>query len=119
MTKDPAARERLEQETAVLAEFLPQIMDAAAVEAALSDVADQIRAAGGDGPATGIAMKHYTYTNMSKAAREQSNSLISLVAHMTETAVFLDLGAITCAAARAQSRRRGVRGGWPCWRSAW
>ncbi len=56
--KDDEKRERLAQETAVLNELVPQSMDVAAIKAALAEVVEQIKAVGGDGPATGIAMKH-------------------------------------------------------------
>jgi len=56
--QDEEKRERLIQETAILNEFVPQAMDADAIRAALTDVVEQIKALGGDGPATGIAMKH-------------------------------------------------------------
>ncbi len=55
---DDEKRARLVEETAILNELVPQAMDAAAIHAALADVADKIKAVGGDGPATGIAMKH-------------------------------------------------------------
>jgi uncharacterized protein YqeY len=48
----------LREELEVLASLLPKALGAADVAEALAKVADAIRAAGGDGPATGIAMKH-------------------------------------------------------------
>jgi uncharacterized protein YqeY len=55
---DEAQRSTLRQELEVLASVLPKALGAAEVLSALEPVADAIRAAGGDGPATGIAMKH-------------------------------------------------------------
>jgi uncharacterized protein YqeY len=56
--QDAERRERLVQETAILNELVPQAMDVDAIRAALAGVAEKIKAVGGDGPATGIAMKH-------------------------------------------------------------
>ena len=47
-----------EAETAVLEGLLPKTLTQDEVVAALADVRDAILAAPGDGPATGIAMKH-------------------------------------------------------------
>src|SRR5690606_30660689 len=56
-TSDPQARERLEKELEVLRGYLPKTWTPTQIEAALTPVAEAIRAATGDGPATGIAMK--------------------------------------------------------------
>lgn len=48
----------LEQEIQILEEFLPKSLGVDAILAALAPVADAIKAAKADGPATGIAMKH-------------------------------------------------------------
>lgn len=58
LTSDESARTTLEQETAVLDKLLPQTLDVDAIVAALADVKDDIVAAGNDGQATGIAMRH-------------------------------------------------------------
>ena len=55
---DDAQKVQLKEELAILATVLPQGLDQAQVLAALEPVTDAIRAAAGDGPATGIAMKH-------------------------------------------------------------
>jgi uncharacterized protein YqeY len=55
---DEAQALALREEIAVLSSFLPQTLDAAQVTAALESVKDAVVAAAGDGPATGIAMKH-------------------------------------------------------------
>jgi len=57
-TSDAAQRTTLEQENAVLATFLPKSMTVDEISAALAPVADAIKAAGNDGQATGVAMKH-------------------------------------------------------------
>ncbi len=58
VTEDHNARCALEEENRVVEALLPKTLDAAAIDSMLSPVADAIRAATGDGPATGIAMKH-------------------------------------------------------------
>lgn len=58
LSEAEAQREELRQELVVLRGLLPQSLDPAAVLEALAPVADAIRAAGNDGQATGVAMKH-------------------------------------------------------------
>jgi len=48
----------LEEENRILSAFLPQALDVDAVVAALGAVKDAVRAAGNEGQATGVAMKH-------------------------------------------------------------
>jgi uncharacterized protein YqeY len=48
----------LEREIAILKGFLPQSMSVDAIVEALAPVRDAVRAAGNDGQATGVAMKH-------------------------------------------------------------
>lgn len=55
---DPAQRATLEQEIAILSEFLPKTLGVDAIVDLLSPVRDAVRAAGNDGQATGVAMKH-------------------------------------------------------------
>lgn len=55
---DPARKEVLEQEIAVLSEHLPRSLGIDEVVAALAPVSDAVRSAKNDGQATGIAMKH-------------------------------------------------------------
>lgn len=57
-TSDAAARATLEQENVVLATFLPKSLGVDEIVALLAPVADAIKAAGNDGQATGVAMKH-------------------------------------------------------------
>jgi uncharacterized protein len=52
------ARQTLEQELVVLRGFLPPTLSAEQVVELLAPVADQVRAAGNDGQAMGVAMKH-------------------------------------------------------------
>jgi uncharacterized protein YqeY len=55
---DPAQRAVLEQEVRVLAAFLPKSLGVDEIVQALLPVTDAVRAAGNDGQATGVAMKH-------------------------------------------------------------
>ncbi len=56
-TTDDEKRAALIEENRVLSEFLPQSLSPAQIVEALAGVAAQIKAAGNDGQATGIAMK--------------------------------------------------------------
>ena len=58
LIQDEGQKERLRAETAILEELLPRALDVDAIVAALAPVAEALRAAKADGPATGIAMKH-------------------------------------------------------------
>ena len=61
-TTDSEKRAVLVQEMEVLAAFLPKSLSADEIAAALAPVAPQIKAAGNDGQATGIAMKQLKST---------------------------------------------------------
>ncbi len=56
-TTDAEKRATLEQEIAILSEFLPKSLTPGEIAAALAPVVEQIKAAGNEGQATGIAMK--------------------------------------------------------------
>ncbi|MEM9415457.1 MAG: GatB/YqeY domain-containing protein [Planctomycetota bacterium] len=58
LTQDPAGVEKLKAELAILEGLLPQTLGVADIVAALAPVTDDIKAAGNDGQATGVAMKH-------------------------------------------------------------
>jgi uncharacterized protein YqeY len=58
LTTDDARKAVLQQETAVLQGLLPAALGLDQIVAALAPVHDAIKAAKGEGPATGIAMKH-------------------------------------------------------------
>jgi len=58
VTESAEQRATLEEENRVLESLLPKQLDAAEIEAALAAVRDAIGAAGSDGQATGVAMKH-------------------------------------------------------------
>jgi uncharacterized protein YqeY len=55
---DEEKRAILTREIALLAELLPKGLSVAEIAALLAPVADAIKAAGNDGQATGVAMKH-------------------------------------------------------------
>lgn len=55
---DEAQKSTLVKETEILRSLLPQSLDVPQIVAALAPVVDAIKAAGNDGQATGVAMKH-------------------------------------------------------------
>ena len=57
-TTDEAAKRTLAEENVVLASLLPKATGVPEIVEALTAVRDAIRAAGNDGQATGVAMKH-------------------------------------------------------------
>lgn len=57
-SQDDEQKAQLKAEMAVLKDFLPQSLGVPEIVAALAPVADGIKAAGNDGQATGVAMKH-------------------------------------------------------------
>lgn len=59
---DAAQREALSRENALLTAMLPKTLDVPEIVGALAPVAEAIRAAGNDGQATGVAMKHLKST---------------------------------------------------------
>jgi len=61
-TEDAAKKATLVEENRILAEFLPKSLDVDAIVAALGAVADAVKAAGNEGQATGVAMKHLKST---------------------------------------------------------
>jgi uncharacterized protein YqeY len=57
LSADPGTTDSLRQEIAIMRDFLPKTPSADELVALLAPVADGIRAAKADGPATGVAMK--------------------------------------------------------------
>lgn len=57
-TQDEAQKAQLLAEIDVLKQFLPQSLGVPEIVAVLAPVADAVKAAGNDGQATGVAMKH-------------------------------------------------------------
>jgi len=62
VTTDAADQEKLREELTVLRSILPQSLDVPGIVAALEGVREALRAAGNDGQATGLAMKHLKTT---------------------------------------------------------
>jgi uncharacterized protein YqeY len=59
---DAAKKAVLEEENRILSAFLPKSLDVDAIVSALAPVADAVKAAGSEGQATGVAMKHLKST---------------------------------------------------------
>lgn len=78
VTADPAAKATLEAEKAIMESLLPKAASADEVRAALAPVADAVRAAGNDGQATGVAMKHLKTTSLVVAGPVVSEVVKSL-----------------------------------------
>lgn len=57
-SQDEAQKAQLRAEIAVLNAYLPKSLGVADIVAALAPVAEAVKAAGNDGQATGVAMKH-------------------------------------------------------------
>ena len=57
-SEDSSKKATLEEENRILLDFLPKSLDVDAIVAALGPVADAVKAAGNEGQATGVAMKH-------------------------------------------------------------
>lgn len=77
---DAAQRSALEQEIAVLEEYLPRSLGAAELAELLGPVAAEINAAAGPGPALGIAMKFLK----SKAAVAEAQDVRAAVARLRQ-----------------------------------
>lgn len=58
LSQDEAQKETLRVEIEVLLDFLPKTLGVPEIVAALAPVAEAVKAAGNDGQATGVAMKH-------------------------------------------------------------
>ena len=59
---DDEKKATLVEENRILSEFLPKSLGVDAIVAALASVADAVKAAGNEGQATGVAMKHLKST---------------------------------------------------------
>ncbi len=70
LTADDAQQEVIRQEIAILAAFGPKTLSVEEIVAELGVVADQIRAAGNDGQATGVAMKHLKSTGANAGGKD-------------------------------------------------
>jgi uncharacterized protein len=75
VVEDPEKRAVLEEETRVLSAFLPKSLGVDEIVLALAPVADAIRAAGNDGQATGVAMKHLKSSGASVGGKDVSEAV--------------------------------------------
>ena len=62
LNKRPGVAEQMKAELEILESLLPKTLSVEEIIAALQPVADSVRAAGNDGQATGVAMKHLKST---------------------------------------------------------
>lgn len=74
-SEDAEQKKTLEQEIAILQAFLPKSLGVDEIIAALAPLADQIKAAGNDGQATGIAMKHLKPTGAVVNGKDVSDAV--------------------------------------------
>jgi uncharacterized protein len=77
-TSDAAVRAQLERENEVLREFLPATLGLAEILSALEPVAAAIRAAGNDGQATGVAVKHLKASGHDVSGKDVSTAVKQL-----------------------------------------
>jgi len=75
---DADTRTRLAEENQILGDLLPKTLDDDAIRAALADVEPQIKEAGNDGQATGIAMKHLKSAGASVTGQDVSRVVKSM-----------------------------------------
>lgn len=78
VTKDPAGREKLELENRTLEAMLPKQLGLDEVVAALAAKAEEIKAAGNVGQATGVAMKHLKSTGAQVDGKTVSEAVTKL-----------------------------------------
>lgn len=71
-------KERLQAENKVLEAFLPKSLSVEQIVEALSAVTEPIKQAAGDGPATGIAMKHLKASGAMVDGRDVSQAVKKL-----------------------------------------
>ena len=74
-TTDPAAVEKLTKEIAILEELLPRTLGVDEIVAALGPVESDIKAAGNDGQATGVAMKHLKPQGLAVEGKDVSEAV--------------------------------------------
>ena len=75
---DAEKRAVLEQENEVLSGFLPKALSMAEIVTALSSVRDAVRAAGNDGQAMGVAMKHLKASGLSAGGKDVAEAVKQL-----------------------------------------
>ena len=75
---DAAQRATLEQEIVILESLLPKTLSPEEIAAQLAPVHEQIRAAGNDGQATGVAMKHLKGAGIAADGKDVAAAVKSL-----------------------------------------
>jgi uncharacterized protein YqeY len=75
VSEDAAKKATLEEENRILGEFLPKSLDVEAIVAALAPVAEAVKAAGNDGQATGVAMKHLKSTGAAAQGKDVAEAV--------------------------------------------
>jgi uncharacterized protein YqeY len=78
VVSDPEKRAVLEEEIRILGAFLPKSLSVEEIVAALAPVVDAVRAAGNDGQATGVAMKHLKSTGATVGGKDVSEAVRKL-----------------------------------------
>jgi uncharacterized protein YqeY len=78
VVSDPEKRAVLEEEIRILAAFLPKSLSVEEIVAALAPVVDAVRAAGNDGQATGVAMKHLKSSGATVGGKDVSEAVRKL-----------------------------------------
>ncbi|MBK7579443.1 MAG: GatB/YqeY domain-containing protein [Myxococcales bacterium] len=75
VSEDAAQKEQLGKEIAVLETLLPKSLDVDEIVALLASVLDAVKAAGNDGQATGVAMKHLKSVGASVGGKDVSEAV--------------------------------------------
>lgn len=75
VSDDAEKRAVLEQEVRVLSAFLPNSLGVDEIVTALAPVAEAVRAAGNDGQATGVAMKHLKSSGASVGGKDVTEAV--------------------------------------------
>lgn len=74
-TADAGQKSTLEQEIAILESLLPKTLGVEEIMSALAPVVEQVKAAGNDGQATGLAMKHLKAAGASVNGKDVSEAV--------------------------------------------
>jgi len=75
VSNDASQKDVLKQEICVLESLLPKTLEVEQIVIALSPVQDAIKAAGSDGQATGIAMKHLKSTGAAVGGKDVAEAV--------------------------------------------
>ena len=78
VVQDPAETEKLNKEIAILEALLPRTLSVGEIVAALEPQAEAVKAAGNDGQATGVAMKHLKQQGLAVDGKDVSQAVKQL-----------------------------------------